>query len=107
MEIHNAGSGVLRTGYANAVRGGGIEGTTGATPVAPTSASSVSPGRSDKVQISEAGRALAAQAGDETSAAALSPERVSQIRQRVLEGAYNSVGVVEEIARRILDSGDI
>ncbi len=61
-------------------------------------------GRNDKVQISDAGRALAAREGSTT---ALNPERAAQIRQRVLDGAYNSLGVVDEVARRILNSGDL
>jgi hypothetical protein len=60
--------------------------------------------RSDEVQISDAGRALAARGNKE---AGLSPERTAQIRQRVLDGAYNSIAVVDEVARRILGSGDL
>jgi hypothetical protein len=62
--------------------------------------------RSDKVQISNAGRALAARDGaQETSS--LSPERIAELRQRVLDGAYNSLEVVDEVARRILAKGDL
>jgi negative regulator of flagellin synthesis FlgM len=59
--------------------------------------------RSDNVQISDAGRALAARGGTSS----LSPERAAQVRQRVLDGAYNSLTVVDEVARRILGSGDL
>ena len=69
------------------------------TPVAAPAAS-----KSDKVQISDAGRELAARAGGTSS---LSPERAAQIRQRVIDGAYNSLAVVDEVARRILGSGDL
>jgi negative regulator of flagellin synthesis FlgM len=67
------------------------------------------PDRSDKVQISDAGRALAESlkpAGRENDAE-LSPERVAEIRKRLLEGAYESVHVVDEVARRILGRGDV
>src|SRR4051794_36316591 len=66
------------------------------------------PDRSDKVQISDAGRALAEglkPAGAENTDE-LSPERVAEIRKRLLEGAYESVHVVDEVARRILGRGD-
>lgn len=74
------------------------------TPVAPAPAVTPAASRSDKVQISDAGRALAARDG---GAAGLTPERTAQIRQRILDGAYNSLGVVDEVARRILSSGDV
>lgn len=66
--------------------------------------------RADRVQPSNTGRALAAQIEEAQSRAAdaeLSPERTAEIRQRVLEGAYDSAEMVEEVARRILKSGDI
>lgn len=55
----------------------------------------------DSVQISDAGRAKAA--GVEPS---LSPARVHEIRQRILDGEYDSVEVLGNTARRILNSGD-
>lgn len=66
--------------------------------------------RSDKVQISDAGRRLAAQTNDASAAEArpeLTPERVDAFRQKILSGAYNSVEVVEQVARKMLASGDI
>lgn len=62
------------------------------------------PRQSDAVQISDAGRALAARDG---KASSLTPERTAQIRQRVLDGAYNSLAVIDQVASRILDSGDL
>jgi len=60
--------------------------------------------RVDTVEISEAGRAKAA----ETTA---SPEarsaRLQDIRERILRGAYDTDEVVAEVARRILDRGDL
>src|SRR5207237_8393754 len=62
--------------------------------------------RSDKVSISDAGRALAARDGG-TDSAALDPSRASQIRHRVLSGAYDTLEVVDAVSRRLLDSGDL
>jgi anti-sigma28 factor (negative regulator of flagellin synthesis) len=67
---------------------------------APKSATSTPAKRRDSVEISDAGRALATQG-------APSSERVSEIRQRILDGAYNSNEVVDTVARRILQRGDI
>jgi negative regulator of flagellin synthesis FlgM len=71
-------------------------------PVSPTA-----PGtsRSDKVQISDAGRALAARDGGE--ARELDPARAARIRGRILSGAYDTLEVVDAVARRLLDSGDL
>jgi negative regulator of flagellin synthesis FlgM len=66
--------------------------------------------RTDKVEISDAGREKAAlmdTAATSESSAALSPERIAEIRKRVLEGAYDSAEVVDAIARRIVDRGDL
>jgi hypothetical protein len=61
--------------------------------------------RSDKVQISDAGRALAARDTDSTSG--LTPARAATIRGRVLSGAYDTLEVVDSVARRLMDSGDL
>jgi negative regulator of flagellin synthesis FlgM len=61
--------------------------------------------RGDKVQISDAGRALAAQAN--TDRTELSAERVAEVRERILSGAYNSLEIVDQVARKMLASGDI
>lgn len=66
----------------------------------------VAPDRSDKVQISDAGRALAAKDGA-AEGSSLSAERIAQLRQRVLDGAYNSLDVVDEVAKRIMARGDL
>ena len=76
------------------------------TPAAESKPQPSSAPRADQVQISDAGRALAEQR-TESAQPALSSERAAQIRMRVLEGAYNSLDVVDEVARRILDSGDL
>jgi anti-sigma28 factor (negative regulator of flagellin synthesis) len=59
----------------------------------------------DSVQISAEGRARAAESVAE--APGLSPERAEAIRAKILEGAYNTVEMADEVARRILQSGDL
>jgi len=75
-------------------------------PVAPTPSST---DRSDRVEISDAGRALAARGGDvdASSSAGLDPVRAARIRSRVLSGAYDTLEVVDATARRLLDTGDL
>jgi negative regulator of flagellin synthesis FlgM len=72
--------------------------------IAPVPSAAPVAARNDQVQISDAGRALAARDSSKTS---LDPARAAQIRQRVLDGAYNSLSVVDEVANRILKSGDL
>ena len=62
--------------------------------------------RSDKVSISDAGRALAARDSGPVSAG-LDPARAERIRERVLNGAYDTLEVVDAVARRLLASGDL
>jgi len=68
--------------------------------VAPTPAAR--PVKSDSVQISDAGRRLNAEQRQ-----AMDPERVAELRQKVLSGAYNTLDVVDQVARRILTRGDL
>ena len=56
--------------------------------------------RSDSVQISSAGRSMAASAG-------LDPERTAELRTKVLTGAYNQLDIVDQVARRMLSRGDL
>lgn len=58
--------------------------------------------KADSVQFSDIGKRLSAAQNDE-----LSPERVQELRAKVMQGAYNSLDVVEQVARRVLDSGDL
>jgi anti-sigma28 factor (negative regulator of flagellin synthesis) len=58
--------------------------------------------RQDTVEISEAGRAKAAELSSSTG-----PERLKEIRERVLRGAYDTDAVVAHVARRILELGDV
>lgn len=62
--------------------------------------------RSDKVSISDAGRALAARDGG-ADTAVIDPARVGGVRDRVLSGAYDTLEVVDAVARRLLVSGDL
>ena len=39
--------------------------------------------------------------------ATLTEQRIAQIRQNVLQGAYDSTHVVDQIAKRLLSSGDL
>ena len=70
----------------------------------PTGTTGTSAGRSDSVQFSDAGRALAT--GGASASGSLSAERVAELRKRVLEGAYNSTHIVDQVAKRILERGD-
>lgn len=73
-------------------------------PIAP---SPTGADRSDKVEISDAGRALAARGADNAQATSgVDPARADRIRGRILSGAYDTLEVVDTVARRLLDSGD-
>jgi negative regulator of flagellin synthesis FlgM len=103
MQIHSKGTGALTPETHSAQR-------TENADKAPASAAAATPAsidRSDKVQISDAGRALAARETDRTVQAGLDPIRASHIRQRVLSGAYDSLSVVDTVARRLMNSGDL
>lgn len=60
--------------------------------------------RTDRVEISRAGRELAAQDSSRSLEAVgeLSPERIAEIQQKIAVGAYNSVEFAEELARRMI-----
>lgn len=75
-----------------------------ATPAAPTSGAAP---RHDSVSISDAGRTLSGGPASAKSAGSLTPERVADLRKKVLEGAYNSTHVVDAVAKRLLSSGDV
>ena len=65
--------------------------------------------RADSVKISDAGRALA-QATEPVvrdADAELTAEQIAEIRTRIASGAYDSLEVVDAVARRILASGDL
>ena len=68
-------------------------------PAGPSSA------KSDRVQFSEAGRSMARAEKDQQ--AQFDPERVAELRTKVLTGAYNTLDVVDQVARRIISRGDL
>jgi hypothetical protein len=74
------------------------------TPAAGTKASEIpseaTAPRKDSVELSAEGRAL-------SKGGALTPERTTLIRQRILQGAYDSTAVVDRVAQNILKSGDL
>ena len=103
MHIHSKGTGALTPETHSAHRTDAVD--KAAVPDAASTPASVD--RSDKVQISDAGRALAARETDVSVAAGLDPVRASHIRHRVLSGAYDSLDVVDTVARRRMPSGDL
>jgi len=64
------------------------------------------PARTDSVSISEAGRSLAGRV-EADNKSTLDPERVAELRTKVLTGAYNTLDVVDQVARRIITRGDL
>lgn len=58
----------------------------------------------DRVEISDAGRARAAKL---ERLSQLDPERVAELRRRILSGAYDADEVVAEVARRLIERGDV
>lgn len=86
--------------------------THGVSPAEPQPVSQVAPvpasgqGKSDSVQISAAGRSMA-QRVELGQRADFDPERVAEVRTKVLTGAYNTLDVVDQVARRILTRGDV
>jgi negative regulator of flagellin synthesis FlgM len=60
--------------------------------------------RSDELRTARTG---GAQASRSSSAGELSAERIAEVREKILSGAYNSLEVVDQVARRILVSGDV
>ena len=103
MQIHSKGTGPLTPETHSAPRADKADKLSGQTPAA----GSVAVDRTDKVEISDAGRALAARETDRTVQAGLDPIRASHIRHRVLSGAYDTLDVVDTVARRLLQSGDL
>lgn len=64
--------------------------------------------RGDRVEISNEGRALSSQAGiSEATISTLTAERLEEIQQRIDSGTYDTPDMAEEVARRLLISGDL
>ncbi len=67
-----------------------------------------SEGRGDRVEISEAGRVLSSRASPLNELLSIqTSERLAQIQERIDSGAYDTPEMAEEVARRLLDSGDL
>ena len=73
------------------------------TPVPPVAPA----GSADRVELSPEARALAARLEHAGEGEELTPERIAELRQRIREGVYDSPAVAEEVARRVLESGDL
>jgi negative regulator of flagellin synthesis FlgM len=73
-------------------------------PRGDAAASGVDRPKQDTVSFSDEARALAD--GSSTLAAA-SAERLADVKQRVMMGAYNTAEMAGEVARRILQRGDL
>jgi len=69
-----------------------------------TVASTPDRAKQDTVSFSDEARAMASGGSPRVAA---SPERVSDVRQRVMMGAYNTAEMAGEVAKRILQRGDI
>lgn len=98
MKINGGTSGPIRPDGAREIRAPGADGNARGQG-APSALD-----RQDRVEISDAGRARAAELAplDATGAG-----RLQNIRQRVLQGAYDTDAVVADVAQRILDRGDV
>ena len=102
MRINPNGNTVQQAEQVSRVR----ESANRPTPAAgaPTTPTVATP-RVDRVEISDAGRAMAAKGAE--GSGEMSADRVAELRERVLSGAYNSLDVVDKVARRLLDAGDV
>ena len=103
MHIYSKLTGPVSPDTAHAAHSADASDRLSVGSVPPTPAST---DRSDKVQISDAGRALAARGGDRAQSE-LDPVRAAGIRDRILSGAYDTIEVVDAVARRLLASGDL
>ena len=108
MRITSTGADVIRPDQTREIQRNADEGVAKKAASQPAGAKVE---RNDTVQISDVARQLAASTRgvDDVSSgrAELSPERVAAIREKILTGAYNSVEVVDQVARKMLASGDI
>lgn len=87
MTINEIGSGFIRSLGAKDAKAADRDGKDG------KSGASVRSKKADSVGISAAGFALAAKA--------------SEIEARIVGGVYDDPSMAEEVARRLLDSGDL
>lgn len=105
MRISSTGADFIRSEQAGQIQRSSSDEKQTRKVASPASPSAVP---SDKVEISESARKLAASSGSvEAPRGDFSPERVAMIREKILSGAYNSLEVVDQVARKMLASGDI
>lgn len=99
MSIHRIGSDLIRSQEAKpAPRGKGASAADGSSSESRTD-------RADRVEISDAGRELAARTLDANGG--MTESRRALIEDRISQGFYNDSAVAEKIAHRLLDSGDL
>jgi anti-sigma28 factor (negative regulator of flagellin synthesis) len=103
MQINSKHTGPLRPETTRASQPADTAETDAIRSAPPTPSSA---DRSDKVSISDAGRALAARQGG-TETVTFDSTRLASIGDRVSSGAYNTLEVVDAVARRLLASGDL
>jgi anti-sigma28 factor (negative regulator of flagellin synthesis) len=101
MKINGSKDPISQAGAALPIR----EGQSAPVRPKPEEAAPAAPKR-DSVEISAEGRAKAQQAvGHDGST--LSAERSAEIRTKILQGAYNTADMAGEVAKKILNSGDL
>jgi anti-sigma28 factor (negative regulator of flagellin synthesis) len=62
----------------------------------------------DRVEISTEGRLLAAQLdAPRPGAETMAPERIEAIRERIATGVYDTPEVIESVARKMIERGDL
>jgi anti-sigma28 factor (negative regulator of flagellin synthesis) len=83
-----------------------IQPVRGVEPREPTRGASDTRDRQDRVEISDEARALAAQEEVRTDGT-LDAERILELRRWVQSGGYDDPQVVDKIARRLLDLGEV
>jgi len=59
------------------------------------------------VELSSEGRALAARLAESKDEKGLTAGRATEIQARIDAGVYDDVSVAQEVARRIMASGDL
>ncbi|HEX6037815.1 flagellar biosynthesis anti-sigma factor FlgM [Longimicrobium sp.] len=101
MRIEKNTTDIHRTEAARPVHA--AHAATPGSPVAPVAPA----GGTDRVELSSEARALAARLDQPGEGRELTPERIAELRQRIRDGVYDTPDMAEEVARRVLDSGDL
>jgi hypothetical protein len=65
------------------------------------------PGDADEPEESKTARAEPADSASNGSTPSIPPERVAALRRWIADGGHNAPDVAEQVARRILDRGDL